>query len=52
MWHLGCKPYQVCTNDESGLTLTFCMSRPNLIPNAFILDNLELFIFLLNLPVT
>ena len=51
MWHWGCKAYQVCTNDESELTLTFCTSRPNFILNAFILDNLELFIFLLNLPV-
>ena len=32
-------PYQVCTNDESGLTLTFFFTaRPNLIPNAFILE--------------
>ena len=31
-------PYQVCTNDGSGLSLTFFNSRPNLIPNAFILE--------------
>ena len=30
-------PYQVCTNDESRLTLTYFMARSNLIPNAFIL---------------
>ena len=36
-----CEPYQVCTNDESGLTLIFFMARPNL-------KNLEMFIFLYN----
>ena len=36
MWHSGCGPYQVSTNDESGLTLTYFMARSNLIPNAFI----------------
>ena len=29
-------PYQVCTNDESGLTLTFLIARLSLILNAFI----------------
>ena len=32
---LGCGPCQICTNDESRLTLTFFMARSNLIPNAF-----------------
>ena len=32
----GCGPYQVSTNDESRLTLTYFMARSNLIPNAFI----------------
>ena len=36
MYIWGCGPYQVCTNYESGLTLTYFMARPNLIPNAFI----------------
>ena len=36
MYHLGCGPYQICTNDESRLTLTYIMARSNLIPNAFI----------------
>ena len=35
---LGCGPYQVCTNDESGLTLTFLRQGQILIPNAFILE--------------
>ena len=36
MQHLGCGPYQICTNDESRLTLTYFMARSNLISNAFI----------------
>ena len=36
MYHWGCGPYQICTNGESRLTLTFFMARLNLIPNAFI----------------
>ena len=46
MWHKGCGPYQVCTNDESRLTLTYFMARSNLVPNAFIWGNLKMFIFL------
>ena len=34
--HWGCGPYQVFTNDYSGLTLTYFTARSNLIPNAFI----------------
>ena len=30
------RPYQVCTNDDSELTLTYFTARSNLIPNAFI----------------
>ena len=33
-WGYG--PYQVSTNDESRLTLTYLMARSNLIPYAFI----------------
>ena len=29
-------PSEVCTNDETRLTLTYFMARLNLIPNAFI----------------
>ena len=32
----GCGPYQICTNDESKLALTYFMARSNLIPSAFI----------------
>ena len=37
-WYVawGCGPYQICTNDESRLTLTYFMGRSNLILNAFI----------------
>ena len=33
--HQGCRAYQVCSNDDPGLTLTYLMSRSNLLPNAF-----------------
>ena len=36
MLHWVCASFQVCTNDESRLTLTYFMARSNLIPNAFI----------------
>ena len=41
MYHWGCRPYHICTNDESKLTLTYFMARSNLILNAFIWKNLE-----------
>ena len=46
MWALS----EVCTNDESGLTLICITARPNLITNAFTVywKNLEMFIFLLS----
>ena len=36
MYDWGCGLYQVSTNDESRLTLTYLMARSNLIPYAFI----------------
>ena len=35
MWHWGCRAYQVCSNDDPRLTLTYLTSRSNLLPNAF-----------------
>ena len=35
MQHLGCRAYQVCSNDEPKLTLTYLTSRSYLLPNAF-----------------
>ena len=40
MKHWGCRPYQVYTNDESRLTLTYLMAKSNLLPNAFILGKI------------
>ena len=34
--YLVCGFYQVCSNDYSGLTITYFTARSNLIPNAFI----------------
>ena len=35
MKHLPCGAYQVCSNDDPGLTLTYLTPRSNLFPNAF-----------------
>ena len=35
MQHLGCWAYQVCSNNDPRLTLTYVTSRSNLLPNAF-----------------
>ena len=35
MQHQGCGAYHVCSNDGSGLTLTYLTTRSNLLPNAF-----------------
>ena len=35
MYYWGCGAYQVCSNDDSKLTLTYLMSRSNLLSNAF-----------------
>ena len=37
-WYVALEMLAVCTNDGSGLSLTFFPPRPNLIPNAFILE--------------
>ena len=33
--HWGCGAYQVCSNDDLRLTLTYLTSRSNLLPYAF-----------------
>ena len=35
MYHLGCGAYQVCSNDDPRLTLTYLTSRSNLLYIAF-----------------
>ena len=30
--------YQVCSNDDPGLTLTYFTASSNLVPNAFVLE--------------
>ena len=35
MLHWGSGAYQVCSNDDPRLTLTYLTSRSNLLPNAF-----------------
>ena len=38
MLHWMCKYYQICSNDDPGLTLTYFTARSNLVPYAFIWD--------------
>ena len=35
MKHQGCGAYQVCSNDDPWLTMTYLTSRSNSLPNAF-----------------
>ena len=39
MYHMRCGAYQVCSNYDPRLTLTYLMSRSNLLPNAFKWEN-------------
>ena len=36
MHHLVLEFYQVCSNDDTGLTLTYFTARSNLVPCAFV----------------
>ena len=36
MYHRVLEYYQVCSNDDPGLTLTYFMARSNLFPYAFV----------------
>ena len=36
MQHWVLKNYQVCSNDDSGLTLTYFTARSNLVPYVFV----------------
>ena len=38
MQHRVLKYYQVCSNNDPGLTLTYFMARSNLVPYAFVLE--------------
>ena len=40
MKHWALKYYQVCSNDDPGLTLTYFMGRTNLVPYAFVLSSM------------
>ena len=37
--HWVLKYYQVCSNDDTVLTLTYLMARSNLVPYAFVWEN-------------
>ena len=38
MRHWGLEYYQIGSNDDPGLTLTYFMARSNLVPYAFVLE--------------
>ena len=42
MKHLGRGAYQICSNDDPRLTLTYLMPRSNLLLNAFKWDFLKI----------
>ena len=46
MQHWGCRAYQVCSNDDPRLTLTYLTSRSNLLPNPLKWEISEKLIFL------
>ena len=39
MHHWVFEYYQVCSNDDPGLTLTYFTARSNLVPDAFVWEN-------------
>ena len=45
MYHWGCMAYQVCSNDDPRVTLTYLKSRISLLPNAFEWEFFEKLIF-------
>ena len=38
MQHRVLKNFQVCSNDDPGMTLTYVMERSNLVPYAFVCE--------------
>ena len=42
MKYWGCGAYQVCSNDDPRMTLTYLTSRSSLLPNAFVEWKIEL----------
>ena len=43
--HRVLKYYQVCSNDDSGLTLTYFMARSNFVPYAFVWEDGNTMVF-------
>ena len=39
MWHWLLRYYQICSNDDPGLTLTYFPARSNLVPFVFVWEN-------------
>ena len=45
MQHWVLKYYQVCSNDDPGLTLTYFTARLNMVPYAFVWKKVNQWIF-------
>ena len=45
------KYYQICSNDDLGLTMTYFMARSNLVPYVFVSENGKTMEFLENVVV-
>ena len=41
MQHHVLEYYQLCSNDDPGLTLIYFMARSNLVPYAFVWENVQ-----------
>ena len=41
MKHWVFEYYQICSNDDPGLTLTYITARSNLVPYAFVWEKVE-----------
>ena len=51
MQHRVLKYYQICSNDDPGLTMTYFMARSNLVPYVFVWENGKTMKFLENIVV-
>ena len=41
MQHRAIKYYQVCSNDETGFTMTYFTAKSNLVPYAFVWEKVK-----------
>ena len=51
MQHQVLKYYQVCSNDDPGLTLIYFMAKSNLVPYAFVWEKGKTMVFFRNYSI-